>query len=102
MAGRSRLQRVRHAGTCTRRAHELFCSMCAALAAIHRLDYRALGLGDFGRPGNYFARQLKRWSEQWSQFRRGDDDNPALDRMVHWLAARLPESETVTLFHGEL
>ena len=80
---------------------ELFRSMCAALAAIHRLDYRALGLGDFGRPGNYFARQLKRWSEQWTKFRRGDDDNPALDRMVRWLAERLPESETAALCHGD-
>jgi aminoglycoside phosphotransferase (APT) family kinase protein len=80
---------------------ELFRSMCAALAAIHRLDYRALGLGDFGRPGNYFARQLKRWSEQWTKFRRGDDDNPALDRMVRWLAERLPESETTALCHGD-
>jgi aminoglycoside phosphotransferase (APT) family kinase protein len=80
---------------------EIFRSMCAALAAIHRLDYRGLGLGDFGKPGNYFARQLNRWSKQWIQFRRGDDDNPALDRMVHWLAGRLPESETITLCHGD-
>jgi aminoglycoside phosphotransferase (APT) family kinase protein len=80
---------------------ELFRSMCTALAAIHRLDYQAIGLGDFGKPGNYFARQLNRWSTQWTQFRRGDDDNPALDRMVHWLAERLPESETITLCHGD-
>jgi aminoglycoside phosphotransferase (APT) family kinase protein len=80
---------------------ELFGSMCATLAAIHKLDYQALGLGDFGKPGDYFARQLNRWSKQWTQFRRGDDDNPALDRMVDWLAGRLPESETITLCHGD-
>jgi aminoglycoside phosphotransferase (APT) family kinase protein len=80
---------------------EIFRSMCAALAAIHALDYHALGLGDFGKPGNYFARQLNRWSKQWTQFRRGDDDNPALDRMVDWLAGRLPESEIITLCHGD-
>jgi aminoglycoside phosphotransferase (APT) family kinase protein len=80
---------------------ELFRAMCATLAAIHRLNYRAIGLGDFGKPGNYFARQLGRWSKQWAQFRRGDDDNPALDRMVHWLAERLPESETIALCHGD-
>jgi aminoglycoside phosphotransferase (APT) family kinase protein len=78
-----------------------FHSMCAAAASIHKLDYRGIGLGDFGRPGNYFARQLKRWSDQWSQFRRGDDDNPALDRMVTWLAERLPESESLALCHGD-
>ena len=80
---------------------EIFRSMCSTLAAIHKLDYRAIGLGDFGRPGNYFARQLKRWSTQWAQFRRGDDDNAALDRMVNWLGARLPESETIALCHGD-
>lgn len=80
---------------------EIFRSMCGTLAAIHKLDYRALGLGDFGRPGNYFARQLKRWSSQWAQFRRGDSDNPALDRMVHWLGERLPDSDTIALCHGD-
>src|SRR5258708_2930059 len=74
-----------------------FRSRSTPPAAIHRLDSGALGLGALGRPGNYFARQLKRWCEQWTQFRRGDDDNPALDTMVRWLAERLPESETIAL-----
>ncbi len=80
---------------------EVFCSMCRTLASIHRLDYRALGLGDFGRPGNYFARQLKRWSGQWAQFRRGADDNPDLDRIVGWLSERVPDSESLALCHGD-
>ena len=80
---------------------ELYRSMCATLAAIHRLDYRALGLGDFGKPGNYFARQLSRWSGQWAQFRRDDQDNPDLDRMTAWLAERVPESATIALCHGD-
>lgn len=76
-------------------------SMCATLAGIHRLDYKAVGLGDFGRPGNYFARQLNRWSRLWAEYRRGDDDNPVLDRMVRWLAERVPTSETLALCHGD-
>ena len=80
---------------------QAFRSMCATLASIHRLDYRALGLGDFGKPGNYFARQLNRWSSQWTQFRRGDDDNPDLDLIVRWLGERVPDSETITLCHGD-
>jgi aminoglycoside phosphotransferase (APT) family kinase protein len=80
---------------------ELYRSMCATLASIHKLDYRALGLTDFGKPGNYFARQLNRWSTQWTQFRRGDDDNPDLDRMVRWLSERVPDSETIALCHGD-
>ena len=80
---------------------ECYRSMCATLAAIHRLDYQELGLGDFGRPGNYFARQFTRWSSQWQQFRRGDDDNPDLDKIVAWLGERVPESQTLALCHGD-
>jgi aminoglycoside phosphotransferase (APT) family kinase protein len=80
---------------------ELFRAMCATMAAIHRLDFAALGLGDYGRPGNYFARQLKRWSGQWTHFRRDDDDNPDLDRIVRWLSERVPESELLALCHGD-
>jgi aminoglycoside phosphotransferase (APT) family kinase protein len=80
---------------------QLYRAMSATLAAIHKLDFRLLGLGDFGKPGNYFARQLNRWSSQWSQFRGGDDDNPDLDRIVRWLAERVPDSETLALCHGD-
>jgi aminoglycoside phosphotransferase (APT) family kinase protein len=80
---------------------ECYRSMCGTLAAIHRLDYQKLGLGDFGRPGNYFARQFTRWSSQWRQFRRGDHDNPDLDKIVGWLEERVPESQTLTLCHGD-
>lgn len=79
----------------------LFDAMAGTMAAVHRLDFHALGLSDYGRPGNYFARQLKRWSDQWATFRRGDDDNPALDRIVAWLKERVPESELLTLCHGD-
>jgi aminoglycoside phosphotransferase (APT) family kinase protein len=79
----------------------LFDAMVATMAAIHRLDVAAVGLTDYGRAGNYFARQLKRWSEQWTTFRRGPDDNPALDRIVAWLAERVPDSELQTLCHGD-
>ena len=45
---------------------------------------------------------MKRWSEQWAQFRRGDDDNPALDFLVGWLAERVPDSTQLALCHGDL
>ncbi len=80
---------------------QLFDSMAATMAAIHRLDPAVLGLADYGRPGNYFLRQLSRWSTQWQQFRHGADDNPDLHRIVAWLAERVPESETLALCHGD-
>ena len=79
----------------------MFDAMVSTMATMHRLDVAALGLADYGRPGNYFARQLKRWSEQWTSFRRSDDDNPALDRVVCWLSERVPESELLALCHGD-
>jgi aminoglycoside phosphotransferase (APT) family kinase protein len=80
---------------------ELYRSMCATLAEIHKIDFRSLGLGDFGKPGNYFRRQLSRWARLWTEYRKGDDDNPALDRIVAWLEERVPESETLALCHGD-
>jgi aminoglycoside phosphotransferase (APT) family kinase protein len=76
-------------------------SMSAVLAAIHTLNYRAVGLSDFGKPGNYFARQLNRWSNLWAEYRRSNDDNPALDQMVRWLSERVPASESLALCHGD-
>jgi aminoglycoside phosphotransferase (APT) family kinase protein len=79
----------------------LFASMCETMARIHNLDFRAIGLGDYGRAGNYFERQISRWSELWNQYRKGDADNPDLDRMIAWMRPRIPESELLTLCHGD-
>lgn len=80
---------------------ELYASMCGTMARVHRLDFRAAGLGDYGREGNYFRRQISRWSELWSQYRKDDDDNPDLDRMIAWLGERIPDSELLALCHGD-
>ena len=79
----------------------LYASMCETMARIHRLDFRAVGLGDFGREGNYFKRQISRWSELWRHYRKGDADNPDLDRMIAWLEPRIPDSELLALCHGD-
>lgn len=79
----------------------LYASMCETMARVHRLDFTAAGLGDFGRAGNYFQRQISRWSQLWQQYRKGDDDNPELDRMIRWLEARIPDSELLALCHGD-
>lgn len=80
----------------------LYEAMVSTMAAIHRIDVAAVGLADHGRPGNYFERQLRRWGAQWRDtLRRGDDDNPALDRLLAWLEARVPGSTLQTLCHGD-
>jgi aminoglycoside phosphotransferase (APT) family kinase protein len=78
-----------------------FESMVATMAAMHRLDITAIGLANYGRPGNYFARQLARFSKQWLQFRRGPDEIPELDRLVDWLGERVPQSDALALCHGD-
>ncbi|MTE01730.1 phosphotransferase [Paracoccus sp. YIM 132242] len=79
----------------------IYASMATTMAAIHRLDFQAAGLGDFGRPGNYFERQISRWSQLWQQYRKGDADNPDLDRMILWLGNRIPDSQLLALCHGD-
>ena len=77
----------------------MYASMARTLAAIHRVDPAAVGLGDYGRPGNYFARQIARWSKQWEASRTRD--NPALDRLIAWLPDHVPEGDETTICHGD-
>jgi aminoglycoside phosphotransferase (APT) family kinase protein len=69
-----------------------------ALEALHRVDPAAVGLGDFGRPGSYAERQLRRWETQWQ---RMEADDPRADRLHALLAARVPEQDRTTVVHGD-
>lgn len=69
------------------------------LAAIHAIDYRKVGLADFGRPEGYMARQLERWGQQWERSKTGE--LPAYDRLVALLRERLPARSASTLVHGD-
>ena len=80
-------------------AGELSQRLAEALAAIHTLDVKAAGLGDFGRPEGYMARQLKRWGQQWERSRTRE--LPAYDKLVTRLAEGLPEHSPASLVHGD-
>ena len=69
------------------------------LARLHAVDPEAAGLGDYGRPGNYFARQVDRWSKQY----RASETRPMaeMDRLIEWLPQSLPEDEAVSIVHGD-
>ena len=78
----------------------LYDAMLRALAAIHAVDVDAAGLGDFGRPGNYFARQIERWTTQY----RASELQPiaAMDALIAGLPARCPADDgRVALVHGD-
>ncbi len=78
-----------------------FDAMNAAIAQLHMIDPEAAGLGDYGKPGNYFERQIGRWSKQYL----GDVEAgrvPAMDRLVDWLPANIPGGEEpARIIHGD-
>ncbi|MEX2126305.1 MAG: phosphotransferase family protein [Woeseia sp.] len=69
------------------------------IADLHNFDWRALGLQDFGRPGNYFSRQVSRWTKQYlaSEIERID----AMNSLIEWLPANIPADESTSLVHGD-
>ncbi len=69
------------------------------LARLHRVDPAAVGLGDFGRPGNYFARQVSRWAKQYAASKT--EDIPEMERLASWLAERVPDEAPARLVHGD-
>ncbi len=81
----------------TRRAH--YDAMIDTLAALHETDQVAAGLKDFGRPGNYFARQVSRWTKQY----RGAETEPmeTMERLIAWLPETFPEQTRTTIVHGD-
>jgi aminoglycoside phosphotransferase (APT) family kinase protein len=77
----------------------MFDSMNAVIAALHNVDYETVGLADFGRPGNYMARQIARWSRQ---YRASETEPiPAMDRLIDWLPQRLPAEPPPAIVHGD-
>jgi aminoglycoside phosphotransferase (APT) family kinase protein len=77
-----------------------FDAMNSTLATLHRLDHAALGLSDFGKPGNYFARQIARWSRQYLQDGdAGRDEN--MEQLLEWLPANIPDDDQISIAHGD-
>ena len=77
-----------------------FDAMNAAIARLHSVDYQAIGLGDYGKPGNYFARQIARWSRQYLE----DTDagrNDDMDRLIAWLPEHVPDGDETAIVHGD-
>ncbi|MDP9413824.1 MAG: phosphotransferase [Pseudomonadota bacterium] len=78
-----------------------FEAMNATIAELHRIDPEAVGLGDYGKPGNYFARQIGRWSKQYL----GDVEAgrlASMDRLVEWLPENIPADEgEARIIHGD-
>lgn len=77
-----------------------FDAMNEALARLHLVDVGAAGLGDFGRPGNYFERQIARWSRQYLEDSEAGRDAD-MDRLIEWLPSRIPAGDEAAVVHGD-
>ncbi|HUL96841.1 MAG TPA: phosphotransferase [Usitatibacter sp.] len=69
------------------------------IAALHSVDYAAIGLGDFGKPGSYLARQVDRWTRQYRASETEKID--AMDRLIEWLPGNIPPGEDTSIVHGD-
>lgn len=77
-----------------------FDAMNEAIARLHNVDFKAIGLESYGKAGNYFARQVRRWSGQYQQ----DEDAgrfDSMDRMTEWLPGNIPEGDEASIVHGD-
>ena len=74
-------------------------SMNDVLARLHKVDFRAVGLGDYGRPQAYVERQLARWTKQYEASKI--DEIPEMDRLTEWLHAHIPVNDETTIAHGD-
>lgn len=77
----------------------MYDAMNDVLARLHKVDWRAVGLEGFGKPGNYFARQIARWTRAWHASKTREI--PELDRLAAWLPEHVPADDDTAIVHGD-
>ena len=77
----------------------IFDEMNRVIARLHKVDYAAIGLGDYGKPGNYFQRQIDRWSRQYKASETEKID--AMDQLIEWLPRNVPAGDETSIVHGD-
>lgn len=78
----------------------VYGDMNRVVAALHRLDPGAVGLGDFGKPSGFFERQVGRWTRQYRASQT--EPIPAMDHLIEWLPSHIPATQETRIFHGDL
>lgn len=78
---------------------EIYDEMNRVISALHQVDFKAVGLAEFGKPGNYFARQVGRWSKQY----QASITQPiaAMEKLIEWLPAHIPADDSTSIVHGD-
>jgi aminoglycoside phosphotransferase (APT) family kinase protein len=86
-------------GMTTNERAAIYDEMNRVIAQLHTVDYNAIGLSDYGKPGNYFARQIERWSKQYLASQT--ETIEAMDQLIAWLPANIPAGEDTSIVHGD-
>jgi aminoglycoside phosphotransferase (APT) family kinase protein len=86
-------------GMAPRERAAVYGEMNRVIAALHSVDYRRIGLEGFGKPGNYFQRQIDRWSKQYRA--SATDPIPEMDRLIAWLPRAIPPGDETVIVHGD-
>ena len=77
----------------------IYLDLARVMALLHNVDPEAVGLGEFGRPGNYYERQIGRWSKQYVASKT--EELPAMDRLMAWLPDNIPPQGKTVVVHGD-
>ena len=77
----------------------IYLDLARVMAELHKVDPETVGLTDFGRPGNYYERQIGRWSKQYIASKTEQID--AMDTLIDWLPDNLPKHTSSVIVHGD-
>jgi len=77
----------------------IYDEMNRVIALLHGVDYQAIGLESYGKPGNYFARQIDRWTRQYKAAET--EHIAAMESLIEWLPKHIPEGDLTTIVHGD-
>jgi aminoglycoside phosphotransferase (APT) family kinase protein len=77
----------------------MYRALIETLAQLHSIDPEAVGLGDYGKPGNYFVRQVGRWTKQYRASQT--DDIPEVEKLIDFLPQGVPDQTRTAIIHGD-
>jgi aminoglycoside phosphotransferase (APT) family kinase protein len=78
---------------------EIYANKNKVIAELHNVDYESVGLSDYGRPGNYIARQVSRWTKQY--LASETENIPAMNNLIDWLPPNIPDEDETSIVHGD-
>ena len=78
---------------------EIYASKNKVIAELHKVNYDNVGLSNYGKPGNYIARQVSRWTKQY--LASETENIPAMNNLIDWLPPNIPDEDETSIVHGD-